>query len=215
MKNLQSIGLSKGTDKATHHDYCRFYEAYLPRTLKKLVEIGVFEGASLKMWSEYYPSASIYGIDIFDKKNFDTKKIKTLIADQSKREELNRAINSIGAGIDVVIDDGGHTMEQQQVSMATFLPHTKYYILEDLHTSLVKAYLLSGCNFGVTDESATVLRGLIQYMYGGDYKKCFPFLTEEEVNRMEKYIDKIYLLHADGDDKEIVSITAIIKTKNV
>lgn len=80
--NLNELGIKYNTDKAYLHDFCNSYEKELNKNIKELWEIGVLDGASLRMWSEYYPSAKIIGFDIEDKsklsfnKNVEIKKIR-------------------------------------------------------------------------------------------------------------------------------------------
>lgn len=100
----------------------------------KLLEIGVQDGGSLKMWSKYFPNATIVGVDIDPHcKQHETDKIKVIIGDQAD-ENFCRQFTDF----DIVIDDGGHTTNQQQVSFNTIFPLMKsggIYVIEDLHTS--------------------------------------------------------------------------------
>ena len=61
--SLDSIGLRYGTDKSSlHHDYLDFYDRFLsPLRLEPIciLEIGVWYGASLSMWAEYFPRSLI------------------------------------------------------------------------------------------------------------------------------------------------------------
>jgi hypothetical protein len=63
--NLDDTGYTYGTDKNTIHDYINgFYESgLLPYKEKALdvLEIGIYFGASLKLWREYFINARIYG----------------------------------------------------------------------------------------------------------------------------------------------------------
>lgn len=65
---LEEIGKEAGTDKCSDaHDYLRKYEFFLRRFLEQpmtLLELGVFHGDSLRMWSRYFPKAHIVGVDI-------------------------------------------------------------------------------------------------------------------------------------------------------
>ena len=65
---LDTIGERCGTDKgSSFHDYLNKYEFLISRWKDEkivLLELGVFHGASLKMWHEYFKNASIYGVDI-------------------------------------------------------------------------------------------------------------------------------------------------------
>mmetsp|Transcript_22791 Transcript_22791/g.49205 ORF Transcript_22791/g.49205 Transcript_22791/m.49205 type:complete len:300 (-) Transcript_22791:288-1187(-) len=67
--SLRQLGEFYGTDK-THTGFVDVYQAALPHGNERVhvqfvVEIGVFFGASLKMWRDYYPHATIIGIDAF------------------------------------------------------------------------------------------------------------------------------------------------------
>jgi len=68
---LQKIGNQYLTDKARHKyknvTYLEIYEKFFKHkreTVKNFVEISVVNGASLRMWKDYFPNANIYGIDI-------------------------------------------------------------------------------------------------------------------------------------------------------
>lgn len=137
-----------GTDKSSEvHNFASVYDrifAPLRQTVKKIVEIGIFgttpenTGASLRAWEEYFPSARIYGVDLFDYSFIDTERIHTLVADQGTVEGLGKIIAATGGEIDIIIDDGGHYMHQQQMSFGylyKFLRSGGYYIIEDLQTS--------------------------------------------------------------------------------
>src|SRR4030095_6844468 len=132
------------TDKCPgdhNHNYVAIYEGLFSplRTQKlRLLEIGVLDGHSLRLWEAYFPSAQIFGLDIESKTPHDTRRIKTFVADQGKREDLEKVLAATGTAFDIVLDDGGHRMDLQQISFATLFPALKngaLYILEDVHTS--------------------------------------------------------------------------------
>src|ERR1051325_11492314 len=66
--NLAWLAAVYGTDKgATMHRYVDLYEKYLAprrRTATAVLEIGVHQGASLRMWRDYFPHAEIVGLDV-------------------------------------------------------------------------------------------------------------------------------------------------------
>ena len=65
--NLTEIGIKYHTDKAYEHEYTSLYEKHfkpIRKLTNKLLEIGIYKGASLKMWAEYFPNAHIYGLDL-------------------------------------------------------------------------------------------------------------------------------------------------------
>ena len=55
---LHELGLKYKTDKATFHKYLDFYEKKLPGRdfAGRLLEVGVMDGASMRMWREYVPA---------------------------------------------------------------------------------------------------------------------------------------------------------------
>jgi hypothetical protein len=135
------------TDKCpATHNYVEIYEMLFgPMRSKttRVLEIGVEEGHSLRLWEAYFPAARIFGIDIVDSTRNDAGRVKTLVADQGKREDLARVIAAAGGSFDIVVDDGGHRMDQQQISFATLFPAVKsggLYVIEDIHTSFPELY---------------------------------------------------------------------------
>lgn len=142
---LDEIGSNFGTDKATAgHGYLVFYERFLaPLRHKpvKVLEIGVFGGASLRMWREYFPRGRIVGADIsIAAKEHSSERIDIEIADQSDVADLIR-IGVKHGPFDVVIDDGSHVWSHQITSLQYLYPFVQpggFYILEDLHTSFGK-----------------------------------------------------------------------------
>jgi O-methyltransferase len=127
--------------------YFDIYHNYFNRFRGKncvVVEIGVFEGGSLEMWSNYFgDKAEIIGIDINQQcKAVETDKIKIFIGSQSDREFL-REIKKNVPKIDILIDDGGHTMEQQIITFEELFDHISengIYLCEDTHTSYWEEY---------------------------------------------------------------------------
>ena len=100
---------------------------------------GYQQGGSLQMWKDYFgKDAKIYGIDINPQcKELEEPNIKILIGSQSDRNFLKEVRRQIPP-IDILIDDGGHTMVQQIVSFEELFDYVKedgVYLCEDLHTS--------------------------------------------------------------------------------
>ena len=96
------------------------------------------------MWKHYFGgNAKIYGIDINpDCKQVEEENIEIFIGSQSDRDFLRRVINKIPP-VDILIDDGGHTMQQQIISFEELFAHIKpdgVYLCEDLHTSYWAEY---------------------------------------------------------------------------
>ena len=128
------------TDKWVH--YFNIYNENFSKYKNKkitILEIGVFNGGSLKMWQNYFSADSlIVGIDIIPKcKKYEKDNIKVYIGDQTDKNFLNSVIKDIGKP-DIIIDDGGHTSNQQIVSFDYLFKHLNnqgIYLVEDTHTS--------------------------------------------------------------------------------
>jgi len=133
---LHTIGLKHKTDKATFHNFCDFYEEHLPKKVTRLLEIGIMDGASLRMWKEYYPDAEIIGVDISEPKNIEG--VTCLKIDATTVE-----IQKLGV-FDIIIDDGSHMTQDQQDTFDLLyknnLAEHGIYIMEDLHTSFMPNY---------------------------------------------------------------------------
>jgi hypothetical protein len=127
-------------DKWQH--YFDIYDRHFARFKGKdvcLVEFGVFQGGSLQMWKHYFgPKAKIYGIDINPHcKQLEEDQIEIIIGDQEDRNFL-RSLAARIPHIDILLDDGGHTMKQQLCTYEELFTHVAangVYLCEDLHTS--------------------------------------------------------------------------------
>ena len=123
--------------------YDRYFNKYRGKDVV-ILEIGVSQGGSLQMWKDYFgDKAKIYGIDIEPRcKELEEENIKIFIGSQSDRKFL-REVKSQIPRIDILIEDGGHGMNQQIVSFEELIDHVKddgIYLCEDLHTSYWMEY---------------------------------------------------------------------------
>lgn len=141
---LQALGLRHGTDKATHHGYCDFYEHHLPDTITRLLEIGIMDGASLRMWADYYPRALIDGMDIELRPTAVRDRPVNVAYWHRDATKINDLLDL--PMYDVIIDDGSHMTADQLASLEllwTKLRPGGCYVIEDLHTSLIPSYVNS------------------------------------------------------------------------
>lgn len=91
------------------------------------------------MWKHYFgDQVKIFGIDVDPRcKTLEEENIKIFIGSQSDRKFLHEIKQQIPR-VDILIDDGGHTMHQQIVTYEELFDHVKddgVYLIEDLHTS--------------------------------------------------------------------------------
>ncbi|MEJ8817432.1 class I SAM-dependent methyltransferase [Lacibacter sp. H407] len=118
--------------------YEKYFSKYIGKELN-ILEIGVSHGGSLQLWKKYFgPNVNIYAIDINPEcKKLEEERIKIFIGSQSDKQFLQHIINDLPE-LDIILDDGGHTMQQQIVSFEALYLKVKeggLYVVEDTHTS--------------------------------------------------------------------------------
>lgn len=187
-----------GTDKGsiTHH-YTGVYEYFfypIKDSVKKVLEIG--GGPSEYMFRDYFSSATIYAIDIDPqvKKEYEGERIIIFVGDQSKRDNLSSFIDKYGCDFDIILDDGGHGMDEQQISFGYLFKCVKgggFYIIEDLHSSL-----------GIDDNISTL--GMIYHFINtGEIKSLY--MRDDEMKYLERNIEYCVLL-ANRIKEESISV---------
>jgi hypothetical protein len=106
-------------DKARKHHYHLIYEAEFEARREEplnILEVGVFKGESTAAWVDYFPNATIYGLDIFTRVKMTDipilkhKRVKAHRGD-STDVTITREIEKKWpwAKFDIIIDDGLHT----------------------------------------------------------------------------------------------------------
>lgn len=129
-------------DKWLHYFeiYDRHFSRFRGKPIK-ILEIGVQSGGSLQMWKKYFgDEVQVIGVDIDPLcKKVEEDRITIYIGDQEDRKFLARLKEAIGE-VDIVIDDGGHLMNQQIISFEELYPIVSpngVYLVEDLLTSYI------------------------------------------------------------------------------
>lgn len=153
MNSLSEIARKYGTDKEVSHEshgeghrFCDFYDFHLSSIRNnnlKVLEIGIFDGASLRMWEEYFPNSKIYGIDNLAHPKavlVNSGRIKSFKVDAGDRTQLENFVKAYG-DFDIVIDDASHFTDHQFLSWDIFYGKCKIFIWEDLHTSRIPDYM--------------------------------------------------------------------------
>src|SRR5262245_5732196 len=82
-----------------------------------VLEVGVKDGGSLEMWRHYFgPRATIIGVDIQEQcLELEKDGFEIMIGDQADRDFWSD-FRARFPSVDILIDDGGHTMQQQRVT---------------------------------------------------------------------------------------------------
>lgn len=136
---LTDLAIKYGTDKL-EHNYIQFYEHRLQKIQpKRLLEIGVKEGASISMWKEFLPNTEIHGLDLFIEHPIPTiegvtfhkgSQIDTQLLEQLRKLEF-----------DVIIDDGSHNSRDQLITFFGLYHPNCHYFIEDMHCADEDFYL--------------------------------------------------------------------------
>jgi hypothetical protein len=118
--------------------YDKYFDKYRGKEVAML-EIGISHGGSIDFWHKYFGDGlKLYSMDINPEcKRFEDERTKVFIGSQSDSSFLSSVIEEL-PDLDIIIDDGGHTMEQQKVSFEFMFSKVKQggvYLVEDTHTS--------------------------------------------------------------------------------
>ena len=162
-----------------------------------LLEVGVSNGGSLNMWSSYFgENYKIYGIDIDPRcKEFEKKNIEIFIGSQSDKHFLEGVKNKIPK-VDILIDDGGHYMDQQIKTFKILFNHVKedgVYLCEDLHTSY---WLYFGGGYRRNGTFIEYSKKLIDQLnaFHSEQKQFTPDDFTRSVNSIH-YYDSVLVIH--------------------
>lgn len=126
---LDELAIKYGSDKSSlSHNYTPFYEHHLPKNPKKLLEVGVLHGSSVRMWREYFPDCEVHALDLFIENPIPN--IEGVVwhkGDQANYELLELLQKE---DFDVIIDDGSHNARHQLITFFG-LYNGKHYFIED------------------------------------------------------------------------------------
>ena len=165
MSDLLSLAKKYNADKMVPETFA-FIGAYVEHFERlreetcTLLEIGVQTGGSLRMWRDYFPNASILGMDITpDCLQHKGERIDVIMGDQSDTVFL--ADFAKRYKFNIIVDDGGHKMKHQLRSFNHLWPivsHGGWYVIEDLHTSYWPKW---GGKYGDEDTTMSFLKKLL------------------------------------------------------
>ena len=118
--SLEELVDNSRSDKNTIHSYLPLYQKLLiskKETALNVLEVGIYHGGSIKLWSDFFTNANVYGLDIMN--NDDVwegikNKDKIILYSSSNEYDpdffithfLNKNIKC-----DFMLDDGPHTLD--------------------------------------------------------------------------------------------------------
>jgi len=119
---LDNICDNENTDKNTQHTYFDVYDNLLKNkrnSAKNILEIGIYNGGSIKLWNDYFHKADIYGIDENNNITIDSikhnNKIHLYVNIKHPYHPLF-FINEFSLSkinFDIIIDNGDHDINNQ------------------------------------------------------------------------------------------------------
>lgn len=205
---LRSLFDEYSCDKGFKHNYELVYEKDFEK-LKDLpidiLEIGVLNGDSIKVWLDYFPNATIYCIDIFER--VPAEDIPVLSHSRvvwetcdSISEQPKQLWNDIK--FDIIIDDGKHNSVYNRLTFENFFDKLKVggaYYVEDVvqHNIVTSRDRLKGSweetlsnNYYIKNGSIVDYNDMLQ-RFRREGKSVFIYDTREPSKRIDSCIIKI------------------------
>lgn len=162
------------------HTYADFYSrlfSHCRQSVEKVFECGLGTnnpdlvssmghdgkpGASLRVWRDYFPNATVYGADIDRDVLFEEERIRTFYVDQLDPTAIAALWRQVGVGdFDLMVDDGLHTFEagsclfEHSISR---LAKDGVYIIEDVGPSNLLRYKAFFSNKDYAVDYVTLFR---------------------------------------------------------
>ena len=232
---LCELCLRHGSDKCGN-GYTEFYSRHfepIKTEVKKVLEIGVSAGGSIKMWHDYFKNALIYGVDaypdnckgILPEKATELSNDRTIIRlfDQSKVEDVEKFESTFGRDFDLICDDGSHKQRDQQMCFGILfklLKPGRFYICEDL-VAADAIYANPALRWDPTDmvhndSTATFFANAIKGIYASQY------IVTDQLEYLRQNIEWIKFLFGCSSGEPHANpfqwggpITVLIKKKDV
>lgn len=180
-------------DKWDHYFdvYERHFKNLVGKDMVHILEIGIYKGGSLEMWQNYFgkDKCKIYAIDITPECKImaeENDNIKVFIGDQADKNFIQQVCDQI-PHLDIVLDDGGHYMDQQINTFEVIYDHIKpggIYMCEDACTSYWPIY-----GGGLNKEGS-----FIEYMKTY-IDKLNAFWSHQEHFKPDNYTDTMNSIH--------------------
>ena len=230
---LRKLGRQYGTDKRIHGFLDLYAERLPPRDqVRSLLEVGVFYGASIQMWRDWYAQADIYGVDAFNgifgngnrfsnatkflhevRAGLHGPRVHMLVADQASAAEMDGVVGKLGrrrVSFDVILEDGSHKSRDQQLNLAQLMPLVRpggVYVIEDTHTSLQRGY-----DVPPKSRQSTLM---VMQAFNASRRLDSPFLSPPQTAYLEAWIESVEPVEARGMSEGVHSRTCFVRKRRV
>lgn len=135
--DLDTLALKYNTDKSSDgHWYTRFYEQIfgpMRMRVESVLELGVADGASLRMWADWFPNARIFGLDMNPVEGEFGPRVVNVTVDQADEQRLLDLFTN--EKLEIIIDDASHDQEKTLNSLKYLFPLLQpkgWYVIEDM-----------------------------------------------------------------------------------
>ena len=121
--SLEELVDNNRTDKNTVHSYLPLYQQLLinkKETAKNVLEVGIGPGGSIKLWSDFFVNANVYGLDLMNNENVweginNKEEIILYTSTDAYNDDffINTFLNK-NIKCDFILDDGPHSLESMK-----------------------------------------------------------------------------------------------------
>ena len=121
--SLEELADGTITDKNTTHSYLPLYQKLLEgkkESAKNVLEVGIYHGGSIKLWHDFFPNATVHGLDIIHHDTvWDGIKNNNKIILHTSTDAYDNIFfvtNLLNKEIkfDFMLDDGPHSLESMK-----------------------------------------------------------------------------------------------------
>jgi len=203
MEQLRDLGFKFNTDKVGVHtfngrNFLDIYERhfdYLKDDHINIMELGILNGSSLKVWKDYFKNGNIVGVDIDpSRKSLEENRIEVYIGSQDSVALSENIKQKYIEGFDIIIDDASHINTLTIKSFDLYFPMIKpggHYVIEDTH-----------CTYGDKfqsefDKYAKDWPGM-KYNQNIDFKNnrsLFDSFILNKIEDLDRHKGQIYSIH--------------------
>jgi len=190
--------------KVNGHNYHSFYENYLSnKKFEKIniLELGAFKGNATAAFYFYFKNAEIFSGDIFpDLFHYKSTRINSFYIDTSSENDLKNKLLSKKIDFDLIIEDAGHYLKDQIISLFILFPILKsngIFVVEELDFPDTRK------DMNIKNEKPTLREILISVLNKKDFNS--KYITEEQKQYFLNNYNNIKILK--GNYNEIAFIT--------
>jgi len=203
MENLRELGFLHSTDKVGVHtfngrNFLDVYERHfyhLKDASTTIMELGILNGSSLKVWRDYFTNGRVVGVDIDpSRKIHESERTKVYIGSQDSTTLADQIKLDYPEGFDIIIDDASHINDLTLRSFDLYFPSVKpggYYVIEDTHCTYGESFQQDFDRYA-KDWPGMVYNGNINYQ---NRREDFNRFLLTSIENLDRHRGNIYSIH--------------------